>query len=494
MKNEPHTPLTAPPAGFRYIGIRHRIKATKDGDPRPTAVSIQLPDGSLGGYDLASEQDELDWLLGTFPVSWRKVVPGEDLSAFPEWHIQRDAKTDEPLKVPAAYDGFRKGDRVGMVLGGSGDYLAYALAARADSVGATIRRIAPFKLEAARGTAKKDEDAALIARLVSDEPNLFEEAKPLGKSISRLRVSYRLWQDAMKARIAAGNRFCSAFIGQTFLDAGAMALNVSLAKRLTEAKASGPGILALEKEESQKLGRVKKDLAECQIWTDLFEPIPGVGPSIAARIIAGVITITRFGTAPKFRAYCGAHVLDDGSFARRRNDALANWSGEIRQGLYLLGDQFNRRPDTDWGTRLLENKEMYRRKHPHQCLKVKVGQTDDKKPIFEVYALHPDKSRKAKGGWEIDELPEGNRTVSGTLMFTPAHLHKRALWRTITEFVDWLFDAWNAIERGEKAPEPKEWLDRKEHRGIAPLRVAKEKKPKKEKKKTEAEPPTAMAA
>ena len=461
-------PITSPaPAGSRVVGIQHRVKATADGQARPTIVHIRLPDGSSDEYPLDTVEHELDWLYGRFPRAWRKAVPGEDLTAFAEWHVQRDLKTKEPVKVPASYDGFREGDLVGMVLGGSGDYFAFALAKRAELIGAAVRRIAPFKLDEARGAGKKDDDAALFALLAAEKPDLFEEAKPLGLAVSRLRVSVRLWLDSMQARIAAGNRFDSAYVGRFFLDVGEMPLVQSLTKLADEAKAKDPGLVALEREEAQKLRQVQKDLGLCQIWTDLFDPIEGVGPSIGARIISGVITVTRFGTAPKFRKYCGAHCLDDGSFARRKNGVVANWSGEIRQALWLLGDQFNRRPQSVWGTRLLENKGMYQRKHPFPVLRTKDGTT---------YELDPARTEKVKSGWKVPA--EGGETVvSGKLSYQPAHILKMALWRTITEFVDWLYDAWWAIEEGKKAPEPKDWLDTKENRGTAVFKV-KEEKPK----------------
>jgi hypothetical protein len=449
----------------RIVGFRHRVKATKEGEARPTIAFVRLPGGQTQKYELGTAQDELDWLYGRYVTSWRNVKLGEDLSGFPEWHIQRDKVTNEPRRIPAGYDGLKLGDRNAATLGGSGDYFLYALVAK----GADVYRIAPFKLQEERGDAKKDDDASLLARLLAEKPELFEETTPLAKSIARLRVSFRLWQDAMKDRIASGNRFLSAFVGRAFLDAGEMPPEQALTKLADEAKAKDPGTLALEREEGKKLLQVQKDLALCDIWTMLFQPIEGVGPSIGARIIAGVISIQRFATFPKFNKFCGTHCLDDGSFARRRNGVVANWSGEVRQGLYLLGDQFNRRPGTVWGTRLRENKVMYRNRHPHPVLETKGG---------DHHELNPETATKGTGGaWKV-KTSEGEVTVTGKLRYTDAHIHKMALWRTLTEFAEWLYKAWWDIEEKREPVTPESFLSTKEHRGIAGAYVKKEKKPK----------------
>jgi hypothetical protein len=61
----------------RYIGIRHRIKKTKDGEAKPTQLAI-VENGKVVTLDLAEDVDELDWVKGIYPIRWRDVVPDED--------------------------------------------------------------------------------------------------------------------------------------------------------------------------------------------------------------------------------------------------------------------------------------------------------------------------------------------------------------------------------------------------------------------------------
>ena len=107
----------------------------------------------------------------------------------------------------------------------------------------------------------------------------------------------------------------------------------------------------------------------------------------------------------KFIAYCGLHVLPDGRFARQRGGEKANWSPILRQAFYLLTDQFNRRPASEWGKRLLANKAGLRERHPEIIV------VDDKK------------------------------------RYTNGHILKMARWRTATQFARWFYNAWVKLER-----------------------------------------------
>src|SRR3989344_3975380 len=113
---------------MRFIGIQHRVKFSVEGEARPTRVAI-LEDGNVVTHELPEEQDELDFVLGRFPVRFRDIEPNEDLSGFlahqikyrkvredekpadfPEIHIRRnlEEKTIEvATKVPSVFDGVR---------------------------------------------------------------------------------------------------------------------------------------------------------------------------------------------------------------------------------------------------------------------------------------------------------------------------------------------------------------------------------------------------
>lgn len=126
----------------------------------------------------------------------------------------------------------------------------------------------------------------------------------------------------------------------------------------------------LIEEEKRRTEELENTVHKTAVWP-IFQPIPGVGPRIAAGIMAYIGDIRRFTVPPNFDGantveekqkrknkalekgaaklmkFCGVHVMPDGRFPRRRTGEVANWSPAVRQSLYLLGDQFNRRPDSD---------------------------------------------------------------------------------------------------------------------------------------------------
>jgi DNA-directed RNA polymerase subunit RPC12/RpoP len=107
-----------------------------------------------------------------------------------------------------------------------------------------------------------------------------------------------------------------------------------------------------------------------------------------------------------------ANVIKKGVFARRRAGVVANWHPDVRQSLYQLGDQFNRRPKSEWGQRLRKEKARYREQYPEKI------------------------------------------TQNGKSRYSDGHIHRMATWRTLTKFVEELYDQWTHIERNTAKQEP----------------------------------------
>jgi len=119
----------------------------------------------------------------------------------------------------------------------------------------------------------------------------------------------------------------------------------------------------------------------------------------------------------KVKHQCGVHIASDGSFPRRRAGQVANWSPQARQALYLLCDQFNRRPDSEWGQKLLAQKAKYRQTHPE--------------PV------------------EVEkEVTQNGKKVKKTVkLYTDGHIHKMALKWCATKFVEWMSREWLRLEK-----------------------------------------------
>ncbi len=200
---------------MRCIGIRHRVKQTKDGEARPTQM-VMYEDDQYTSYELEDDNAELDFVRGRFPVAFRAINETDNLTDFSPRHIKwRTVRKDEDTsklnaahtrkvegklqvatKVPTNYDGLKSGDVVGMSMGGSGDRFAYALSKVGESVGATVYRLPPFELKRMRVVDAKDEDAKLLAILVRDRRGLFHETTAVTRRIISVRECQALRIDA----------------------------------------------------------------------------------------------------------------------------------------------------------------------------------------------------------------------------------------------------------------------------------------------------------
>ncbi len=347
------------------IGIRHRVKQTAEGEARPTEVSIRHGD-EFKVLVQKTEADELEFVR----------------------------------------TGLMENDRIAMVLGGSGDSLAYALSRTGEGLGAKVFRIPAYRLKAERGDAEKDGDSTLLARLIFTKPELFYEVRARDRALIEVSECYRARIEAMKARIACEQRLRTSFIGKTFRRPEGPYPEGQIEDLFDKEKASSVILQNLEAEESARDKDLAKALKALDVFTDIFGKVEGCGSSIAAGIISAVGDIRRFETKPKFKAFLGVHVLTDGTFARRRRNQTSNWNPAGRQAMYLFGDQMNRRADSVWGKKLREYKVKLREKHPEVVV------------------------------------------VGGKKRYTDGHIHKMALWRTITKFAEWLYGEWWDLEGG----------------------------------------------
>lgn len=352
----------------RYIGIVPRVKKTKDGEARPTLVSIR--DGNdVKKLELETAQEELDFVL----------------------------------------KGLQTGDIVAMALGGCGDNFAFALSKRSEQLGegTKVIRLPPFilKMEREFEGNHKAFDPILLTDLAESKPEIFSEVVLRDRLTIKVRECLRVRTDVMKARIACEQRLRQRLDGQIFCSEKGLYPEGSIEKVYDELKANDLTLKALLAEEAKAERDLEKAVNETEVFKTVFGQIEGCGYKISARLIATIGDIRRFETAPKLRKYLGVHVLDDGRFPRRRNGEVANWNDEARKALYLLADQFNRRPESDWGKYLRTCKARLREIHPEKI--------------------------QVEGKWR----------------YTDGHIHKMGSWRCVSRFVEWLFFEWWKLER-----------------------------------------------
>ncbi len=195
--NSSNQPTLANFQACRYIGLQHRVKTTTSGEERPTRVAILVPDMKKPTrYELGAVRSEIDFAAGVYPVSYRKLEDGENVSQFERpWQLKsKELPAAEALEldaeemgkamadlkngkvafvsgrsiilrpnakgkmvphtvteIPTEFDGLRAGDLVGMSLGGSGDALAVLFANYANGGSEImIARTPPARLKAYR--------------------------------------------------------------------------------------------------------------------------------------------------------------------------------------------------------------------------------------------------------------------------------------------------------------------------------------------------------
>ncbi|MEI6288671.1 MAG: transposase [bacterium] len=428
----------------RVIGIVHRVKQTAEQESHPTMLCVMAEKKVC--HSLETETDELDFLLGRFPIKFRKVVPTDNLSKFKPHQIKWKKVTDEADfdavadiqgnerivnpqfikkdgkltyvadKVPIAFDGLHAGDTVVMCLGGSGDRFAYALARHGQDIGAEVYRLAPKHLKANRVNDDKSHDHELLVRIYLENSELFQEATPAELSLIRIRELFDQRMDSMKARIECEQRLCQRLVGKIFLNTEGKYPEGAVEDMFDAEKANDKILQSLIAEEESRNRELSKEVSAHPLFVAVFDDIEGFGIRIAAPLIAFIGNILRFESVASFKQYCGVAPDATGHFQRKRRDSAMRYRPEIRQALFLFADQMNRRPNSTWGRVFMEEKTRLRAKYPD-----------------EVIENRPD--------------PKNLEKIKSVKMYTNGHIHNKARWHALGRFCEWLYGEWTkAIE------------------------------------------------
>jgi hypothetical protein len=236
-----HTPSVM---GGRTIGVWHRHKQLERTDKdtldsgdgidtevvgeSPTIITVREKDGTMRTFPCASVEEELNFLFGVLPTSYRPVTPLDRPEHFIAEHIRYEVVKDDELwaqvpehqrgvtsnekkgtelrermhEVPAEYDGLVEGDTVLATMGGSGSTYVQALARRAREIGARVLHVSPIRVKYYR-MAKygdleltKDGEVTLVGKVRS----LSRQLKKLGEGIGEADVvNLTAMSDELKA-------------------------------------------------------------------------------------------------------------------------------------------------------------------------------------------------------------------------------------------------------------------------------------------------------
>ena len=107
---------------------------------------------------------------------------------------------------------------------------------------------------------------------------------------------------------------------------------------------SADPVAELKKSEEELSRKIDKLLTKLPVWTEVLEPVCGIGPRLSGRIIGPIADIRRFGTLGGFRKYCGWAVIlsKDGAYTtadKFRHGESAAFHAVVRQGFWLFEEQ-----------------------------------------------------------------------------------------------------------------------------------------------------------
>ena len=391
----------------RLIGIQHRRKKTKDGEARPTIVSIRSSNGTTA-HELEEVMDELDFVYGKFPTAFRNVTIGEDLSGSEQHHIVFGNPTEEetleailktwpraslrieskgrgkakteiltgiPEKVACEFEGVRDGDVILGIFGGSGKDLMIALINRTEETRTKVLLTAPKNLKLFRDEShlEKHGDAELLIELYQKKPELFHEMFPTDADTLQVMFNWDQVDDAMDQRKKVAQRAEQAAKHTAFTQKGY--LGSRFAERILEIKNDNKTLQLVEESEAEAQKLLKSSVESHPLYQYVFGDIKGCGPRGFAKILSGVLDIRRFDRngIGAFLRFCG-YASEKGENGRntiqrfRRGGKGSSFNPEVKQAIWLLIDlQFSRQPDDDntpWGRRFRQIKADLRAKHP----------------------------------------------------------------------------------------------------------------------------------
>ena len=494
----------------RFIGIRHRVKKTSKGEARPTQVAIIEENGEVVRHDLETVLDEKDFILGLWPSKHRKVESDEDMTKFfqhqvkwkkvkddEEWEatpenqrrVTRKKERMRAVQVPDEIDGLCSSDTVAMLMGGSGGLLASALSRRAQQIGAKVVHAPTYVLKPLREDDRdKDKDAETLAQLVRDEPALFYEIVDADRAVLAMSACYHSRMDAMTERRACAQRLRQRCLNALLASEEDILTDIEdLEDYVSECAKNDPILTAVETEEKRRDAELAKAINQIGAYTEVFAKIRGCGPTIAGAILSSVVNIERFATDAKFKAFCGVHVMPDGSFPRHKKGGLGNWQPDARQAFYQLTDQFVRQTDktrTEWGRELLMYKAKFREAHPVPLVSVRelveffrrierFMRLNGAKVDPAEYALNTvdglygyftagvldlrerygdDYCESEISAFEKDFEKYGNKEVKNerVTIYSPGHIHNMARWRVATRLAELWYKQLTAYAKSRK--------------------------------------------
>lgn len=159
------------------------------------------------------------------------------------------------------------------------------------------------------------------------------------------------------------------------------------------------------------------------IWGWLTS-IHGLGEHTAAKLLAQIDDPAKFATISKLWRFCGYAVMDGEIDKPTKGDVL-HYNRRLKSELYLMATNFVRHGTLLYAEVYYQEKGRQQGMHPHPIC-AKCGGI----------------AKQRGQSWVCPECKASGRSIN----FTPAHLHARALRKTIKVFLSHLWIMWRQYE------------------------------------------------
>jgi len=174
--------------------------------------------------------------------------------------------------------------------------------------------------------------AGTLANLAVNSPERFYPFRETDQQIAEVIMLSRVYTKFQKKiRIATKRRLEMSFLDLALVEPiGKVDVDVYAQNKLAQAivragisaEDSGQSTIeivdnVLSGAEAAFYAMLEKAVKKTPVWKGVFDHIPGCGPSIAGRVIAGIVDVNYFDTPAKLMAKAGYSNLPDGSIKRK---------------------------------------------------------------------------------------------------------------------------------------------------------------------------------
>lgn len=191
-------------------------------------------------------------------------------------------------------------------------------------------------------SGKKRIKSEHVLQIASGKPGLFYSAFRHQLEVLEITSAWEALSRAMKARMNYANEVRSHLQRQAVisgLSIDVKELDAQIEAQVGRPDPQDPFMQAFLSREKQRGNELDSVMRHSELYKAVFGPIRGIGPRIAARIIAEVGNIDRFKTAQDLSRYGGFEPTREGKLPSKKRGGVVNRSPLMNAVGFLAQDQ-----------------------------------------------------------------------------------------------------------------------------------------------------------